>query len=193
MIRESPTLASARRHRESRKVHGLYRGRSAASLTSSPRSAWMAARNWSPAQGPAHVELVCDAPPIPKPSPNLPPLDGQYISPQKWHALYAQGIIISKRQPQPLHAKRQAASSSGRDADPHVQLGHRHDDLDEQRSNRGAIVHAASPRLQVARGPVRKMKAPLASSRPKCWRSTISGRHSARRRHGPRKSLQGLR
>jgi hypothetical protein len=26
---------------------------------------------------------------------NLPPLDGQYVSPQQWHALYANGIIIS--------------------------------------------------------------------------------------------------
>jgi hypothetical protein len=28
-------------------------------------------------------------------SPTLPPLNGEYISPEKWHALYANGIIIS--------------------------------------------------------------------------------------------------
>src|SRR5262249_51324557 len=57
-----------------------------------------------------HVELICDAPPQPFPTPQLPPPNGQYISPQKWHALYAAGIVISnvihkqfiEQQPQPL-------------------------------------------------------------------------------------------
>src|SRR4029450_11587570 len=52
-------------------------------------------QNWSPAQSPARVEVGCDAPEQKNPTPNLPPPDGQYISPQKFHALYAQGIIIS--------------------------------------------------------------------------------------------------
>src|SRR5207248_603893 len=34
-------------------------------------------------------------PEVPKPSPNLPPLDGNYVSPAQWHALYASGIIIT--------------------------------------------------------------------------------------------------
>ena len=29
------------------------------------------------------------------PNPNIPPTNGQYISPKQWHALYANGIIIS--------------------------------------------------------------------------------------------------
>ncbi|MGA2060865.1 MAG: PEP-CTERM sorting domain-containing protein [Thermoguttaceae bacterium] len=29
------------------------------------------------------------------PSPNLPPLDGQYVSPDQWHALYAMGIVLT--------------------------------------------------------------------------------------------------
>jgi hypothetical protein len=29
------------------------------------------------------------------PSPNLPPLDGQYVSPEEWHALYAMGIVLT--------------------------------------------------------------------------------------------------
>src|SRR5207248_956629 len=41
-----------------------------------------------------HVELVCDAPPQPYPTSNLPP-PGEYISPEKWHAYFAQGIVIS--------------------------------------------------------------------------------------------------
>ncbi len=52
-------------------------------------------QTWTPAPTPARVELICEAPPMPVPNPNLPPLNGQYISPQQWHALYAQGIIIS--------------------------------------------------------------------------------------------------
>ena len=53
-------------------------------------------QTWSPASsGPAHVELNKVATPHPFPSPNLPPPNGQYISPAQWHALYANGIIIS--------------------------------------------------------------------------------------------------
>ncbi|MEY2409114.1 MAG: hypothetical protein QOF48_1784 [Verrucomicrobiota bacterium] len=52
-------------------------------------------QNWTAAQGVVNVQLICETPPIPLTNPNLPPLDGQYISPQQWHALYAQGIIIS--------------------------------------------------------------------------------------------------
>jgi len=50
---------------------------------------------WEPVPAPARVELICEAPPHPFPSPNLPPPQGEYISPQRWHALYQQGIIIS--------------------------------------------------------------------------------------------------
>lgn len=47
------------------------------------------------AQAPARVELICDAPEVVEPNPNLPPLDAQYVSRQLWHALYAQGSISS--------------------------------------------------------------------------------------------------
>src|SRR5207244_4815121 len=51
---------------------------------------------WSLAtNGPVRMELTDPSPEVPKPSPNLPPLDGTYISPAKWHALYANGIIIT--------------------------------------------------------------------------------------------------
>src|SRR5437867_659397 len=51
-------------------------------------------QSWSASDSAAHVELDCKAPEIPKPSPNLPPLDGQYVSPADYHAAYAAGIII---------------------------------------------------------------------------------------------------
>src|SRR6185295_11782231 len=55
--------------------------------------------NWSPAQQAAHVELRNDprqgAPPVTEPSNLLPPPTDAYISPAKWHALYAQGIVIT--------------------------------------------------------------------------------------------------
>gem|GEM_PF-1117597 len=51
---------------------------------------------WSGAtSGPVRVVLEDGAPPQPVPTPNLPPSGGEYISPQQWHALYANGIIIS--------------------------------------------------------------------------------------------------
>src|SRR5205807_7659323 len=49
--------------------------------------------SWSPAtNGPVRMHLTDNAPEVPKPTPNLPPLDGNYVSPAKWHALYANGI-----------------------------------------------------------------------------------------------------
>ena len=51
-------------------------------------------QNWSPAQGPAHVELQCNAPEVTEASPNLPPLNDVYISPSDFHAAFAAGIII---------------------------------------------------------------------------------------------------
>src|SRR5437867_274730 len=51
-------------------------------------------QSWSASDSAAHVELDCKAPEVPKPSPNLPPPDGQYVSPADYHAAYAAGIII---------------------------------------------------------------------------------------------------
>src|SRR5256885_14656924 len=50
--------------------------------------------SWTPSDSAAHVELVCHAPETPEASPNLPPLTDQYVSPQQYHALYAQGVVI---------------------------------------------------------------------------------------------------
>src|SRR5207247_10393005 len=53
-------------------------------------------QTWSSAtNGPVRMQLVQQTPEVPEPNPNLPPLDGTYISPAKWHALYANGIIIT--------------------------------------------------------------------------------------------------
>src|SRR6185369_6360743 len=52
---------------------------------------------WMPAQQSAHVELRNDPAgvvPVGHPTTLLPPPTGVYISPQLWHALFAQGIVI---------------------------------------------------------------------------------------------------
>jgi hypothetical protein len=52
---------------------------------------------WSPSTGAGHVELRGDpsqVPPVPEPTPLLPPPNDVYVSPATWHALYAQGIVI---------------------------------------------------------------------------------------------------
>ena len=51
-------------------------------------------QNWSPATGPTHVELICNAPEVTETSPNLPPIGDEYISPADFHAAFAAGIII---------------------------------------------------------------------------------------------------
>jgi len=99
MIRESPTLPSkgstaiAQADTDGDGVPDAYRIGSFFDIF--PEVTLDGGQTWTPAQTPAHVELICEAPPIPLPDPNLPPLNGQYISPQLWHALYQQGIIIS--------------------------------------------------------------------------------------------------
>ncbi|HUR19940.1 MAG TPA: HYR domain-containing protein [Vicinamibacterales bacterium] len=50
---------------------------------------------WTPGLAPVHVVLTDPAPEQPTSTPNLPPLNGEYISPDTWHQLYANGIIIS--------------------------------------------------------------------------------------------------
>jgi hypothetical protein len=51
---------------------------------------------WSPSTTPpALMSPRLQARKRPFPSPNLPATNGQYISPKQWHALYANGIIIS--------------------------------------------------------------------------------------------------
>src|ERR1051325_6732364 len=51
-------------------------------------------QTWTPSDSAAHVALDCKAPEIAKPSPNLPPPDGRYVSPADYHAAYAAGIVI---------------------------------------------------------------------------------------------------
>src|SRR5262249_39393994 len=50
--------------------------------------------NWTAADAAARVQLDCRAPEVPKPTPNLPPPDGLYVSPAAFHAAYQAGIII---------------------------------------------------------------------------------------------------
>ena len=52
--------------------------------------------SWGPAtNGPAHMELRRISPPYPFTNNLLPVLVGQYVSPQQWHASYANGIVIT--------------------------------------------------------------------------------------------------
>ena len=95
MIRESPTLPS-RGMTEIRdpQADGSYRVGSFFDIW--PELSLDGGANWSPAtNGPVRMELVEVAPQVTKPTSDLPPLDGGYISPEKWHALYANGIIIT--------------------------------------------------------------------------------------------------
>jgi uncharacterized repeat protein (TIGR01451 family) len=53
---------------------------------------------WTPANAPGHMEMRPDpkvVTPAPEPTPLLPPPNDNYVSPAQWHALYAQGIIIT--------------------------------------------------------------------------------------------------
>src|SRR5262249_40115187 len=53
--------------------------------------------SWTPAQDAGHVELRPDPKqvnPVTEPTRLLPPPKGVYVSPQLWHALFAQGIVI---------------------------------------------------------------------------------------------------
>ena len=58
----------------------------------------MAAISWQPAQQSGHVEMHPDPKQVTavgEPTALLPPPNGAYVSPQQWHALYAQGIVIT--------------------------------------------------------------------------------------------------
>ena len=91
MLRESPTLPSRGSTQITPQADGTYRIGSFFDIF--VEVSLDGGQNWASAQAPARVELICDAPAHPFPSPNLPP-PGQYVSPQQWHAYYAQGIVI---------------------------------------------------------------------------------------------------
>lgn len=94
MIRESPTLRSYGQTEIKPQTDGTYRVTSFfdifTELSTDGGATWSGATN-----GPVRVELTTPAPEIPKPSNNLPPPGGAYVSPAQWHALYANGIIIT--------------------------------------------------------------------------------------------------
>src|SRR5262249_15025564 len=94
MIRESPTLPSRGQTEITPQADGTYRIGSFfdifVELSTDGGATWSGATN-----GPVRMQLTTGETEVPKPNPNLPPLDGSYISPQQWHALYANGIIIT--------------------------------------------------------------------------------------------------
>src|SRR5437899_5727767 len=93
-IRESPTLPS----RGGTEIKGQSDGsqRIGSFFDIFPEVSLDGGATWTAASnGPVRMELSDVAPEVPKPTPNLPPLDGNYVSPAQWHALYASGIIIT--------------------------------------------------------------------------------------------------
>jgi autotransporter-associated beta strand protein len=94
MVRESPTLPSRGGTQIDAAPDGSFRIHSFfdvfTEVSTDGGATWSGATN-----GPVRMELTENAPEVPKPNPNLPPLDGTYVSPAQWHALYANGIIIT--------------------------------------------------------------------------------------------------
>ena len=77
--------------------------------------------SWQPATAPARMEAESIGPESAFPTDHLPPPEGEYVSPQRWHALFAQGIVISNvihRQFTAVHF----AAGVGPDADAHIRL-----------------------------------------------------------------------
>ena len=87
MLRESPTLPSRGSTQITPQADGTYRIGSFFDIF--VEVSLDGGQTWSPAQAPARVELVCDAPEQKTSNPNLPPIEGQYISPTRWHSTYA--------------------------------------------------------------------------------------------------------
>ena len=94
MIRESPTEPSRGQTEIEAQADGTYRVTSFFDIFT--ELSLDGGGSWSPAtNGPVRVQLTTPAPEVAKPTQNLPPPDGSYVSPSQWHALYANGIIIT--------------------------------------------------------------------------------------------------
>ena len=94
MIRESPTEPSRGQTEIEAQSDGTFRVSSFFDVFT--ELSLDGGASWAPAtNGPVRVQLQAQAPEQPATTPHLPPLDGQYVSPEQWHALYANGIIIS--------------------------------------------------------------------------------------------------
>src|SRR5207244_12557307 len=96
MIRESPTRASTGKT-SIRQVPG---GNMIGSFFDVfPEISLDGGQSWTPASsGAARVDMhhdPSDAPQTSQPTSLLPPPNGAYVSPDQWHALFAQGIVIS--------------------------------------------------------------------------------------------------
>src|SRR5207302_2546973 len=81
-IRESPTLPSRGGTETKAQADGSFRIGSFFDIF--PQISLDGGATWSGAtNGPVRMELSPIAPEVPKPNPNLPPLDGAYVSPAK--------------------------------------------------------------------------------------------------------------
>ena len=92
MIRESPTKASTGQT-TIRAVEGGYMINSFFDIFTEVSLDFGA--HWTPVPNAAHMGLERLPTEVTVPSPNLPPLNGQYVSPQEFHTLAAQGIVLT--------------------------------------------------------------------------------------------------
>ena len=94
MIRESPTEPSRGQTEMIVQPDGTYMISSFfdifTELSLDGGATWSATTN-----GPVRMQLTTPAVEVVKPTSNLPPPGGAYVSPAQWHALYANGIIIT--------------------------------------------------------------------------------------------------
>jgi hypothetical protein len=94
LIRESPTLPSRGGTAIDRLSDGSYRIGSFFDIFTEISTD--GGQSWSPAQSaPGGVQLQTKSPEQAETNPDLPPKGSAYTSPNTWHALYANGVIIS--------------------------------------------------------------------------------------------------
>ena len=94
MIRESPTEPSRGQTEIDAQADGTYKITSFFDIFT--ELSLDGGASWSPAtNGPVEMQLTQQAPEVNTTTPNLPVTSTPYVSPQQWHALYANGIILT--------------------------------------------------------------------------------------------------
>ena len=97
---------------------------------------------WSPAtNGPVRMQLTQVSSNSIQPKPNLPPMDGNYVSPAAMARAVRQRHHYHQRQPRSVYSD-PAASASGRQPDREFRLANQRNDLDEWRRELLAVLSA---------------------------------------------------
>jgi hypothetical protein len=92
-IRESPTLASTGKTTIRAAANGGFRIGSFFDVF--PEFSLDGGATWQPSSGSVHMSLERQAPVVGLATDDLPPPQGQYVSPQDYHTLAAQGIVLT--------------------------------------------------------------------------------------------------